>query len=440
MKIISKAMVIVTVICFTGISCIDEAVIDANAAKVAAAKKTLEIPAETDSDLDLPLVFDGVAISWASSNEDVISNTGIVTQPFFDTEVTLTATLTLGEAFDTKEFTVRVAAVSAEEIEAIIAAAKEALEIPAETDCDLVLPLVLDGVAISWASSDENVISNTGIVTQQPNDKEVTLTATLTLGSVSDTKEFTVRVVGYACWNGTFFETEAKLVEMIALNGMSSGKICRITIKRLDEGIVFNCTVYNGSFTSSIEDQFLNIKNASLHSGDEIYWFLWHSIPPVTHDFIEIVLTLEKNIIGYVLVGIDLRYPTFIYTIKSVLFPQVGGKYQNISEEYVKAEIEKNKEENSILNGSEAMVAAVKKELTIGGVVEGIAIGNNVILQSWINGVAISWVSSDEAVISSTGIVTRQLYDTEVTLTATLRRDNVDTKEFTVIVPALVEE
>src|SRR5690554_671239 len=46
----------------------------------------------------------GVSITWESSDTDVISVAGVVTRPSVDTTVTLTATLTKGDAFDTKEF------------------------------------------------------------------------------------------------------------------------------------------------------------------------------------------------------------------------------------------------------------------------------------------------------------------------------------------------
>ncbi|MGI5839550.1 MAG: immunoglobulin-like domain-containing protein [bacterium] len=46
-------------------------------------------------------------ITWESSNTDTIANDGTVTRPAFsvgDAAVTLTATITKGEATDTKEF------------------------------------------------------------------------------------------------------------------------------------------------------------------------------------------------------------------------------------------------------------------------------------------------------------------------------------------------
>lgn len=55
--------------------------------------------------LTLPVLQDGVTITWASDNEDVISNTGLVTRAADkDTHVKLVATFTIGEFVVTKSF------------------------------------------------------------------------------------------------------------------------------------------------------------------------------------------------------------------------------------------------------------------------------------------------------------------------------------------------
>lgn len=62
---------------------------------------------------------------------------------------------------------------------------------------DLTLPATQNGVAVTWSSSDTDVITNDGKVTRPEKGSEdatVTLTATLTLGSASDTKAFEVTV------------------------------------------------------------------------------------------------------------------------------------------------------------------------------------------------------------------------------------------------------
>ena len=99
--------------------------------------------------------------------------------------------------------------------EAKVAAAKQALTIAAETDCDLDLRAELMGAAVSWRSSDEAVISNNGVVARQTADTDVVLTATLTVGSASDTKEFTVTVTGLFRLTVTVDKTEVSVGDTV---------------------------------------------------------------------------------------------------------------------------------------------------------------------------------------------------------------------------------
>src|SRR5690606_16892738 len=74
---------------------------------------------------------------------------------------------------------------------------KAELTLPATTTEDLVLPTELTkGSTVVWASSNEAVIALDGKVTRGENDVVVTLTATLTNGAETDTKEFEITVKG----------------------------------------------------------------------------------------------------------------------------------------------------------------------------------------------------------------------------------------------------
>ena len=82
-----------------------------DAEKLAEAKEALVLGVtEATENITLPATgLNDVVITWASNNE-AIATDGTVTRGATDVEVTLTATLTLGEATDTKEFTVVVKA------------------------------------------------------------------------------------------------------------------------------------------------------------------------------------------------------------------------------------------------------------------------------------------------------------------------------------------
>jgi hypothetical protein len=140
-------------------------------------------------------------------------------------------------------------------------------------------------------------------------------------------------------------EEEAELVELW-LGALSSARSWEITIRHPDENVVFICTVDNGVFIFAPREQY-PAKNVNAHSGDQFLWVSreWlNESTLLSHAFIEIILKLEQNIIGYVVIETN-EYGKRSNFLKSVLFPQIDGKYQNVSEGYVKTAIEKIKAE-----------------------------------------------------------------------------------------------
>jgi len=212
-----------------------------------------------------------------------------------------------------------------------IEAAKNDLAIPAETVSDLDLPAVLNGVAISWASSDEAVISSAGHVTMGLYEAAATLTATLALGGASDTKEFDVTVPAVV-------EEKAKLIET-QHGAMSSADSVVMTMGLLDENIVFMCSVDRGTLHVVLTPRPL-FKNLNVRSGESVMWIGREDLGDgslVNEAFVEIILKLEQNIVGYAVVWCTRNYGV---VLRPVLFPQIDGKYQNVSEEYVKTAFE----------------------------------------------------------------------------------------------------
>ncbi|MDD4583156.1 MAG: S-layer homology domain-containing protein [Eubacteriales bacterium] len=99
----------------TGTVTVDAQLDLTDTAKVAIAKENLTLGDVTavTADLTLPSTQDDATITWVSSNTEVIANDGKVTRPAFgeeDTSVTLTATIDVGGARGTKDFTVVVKA------------------------------------------------------------------------------------------------------------------------------------------------------------------------------------------------------------------------------------------------------------------------------------------------------------------------------------------
>ncbi len=90
-----------------------------------------------------------------------------------------------------------------------------------------------------------------------------------------------------------------------------------------------------------------------LRSNDGFHWQPYEKVenmPIVEEAFVEITLKIDENIVGYALVEI---YPTGepklffkAKTLKSAIFPQVEGEYQNISKDQVEQIMERIKGEN----------------------------------------------------------------------------------------------
>ncbi len=155
-------------------------------------------------DLTLITTIGEATITWESSNTDVLANDGSITPQADDTTVTLTATLSYEEETLDVPFTVVVAAIPAADQ---VATAKTALianyaatigDDDYEVTSDLNLVTSIEGVSVSWASSDESIVDTDGTVVRPSyteGSSTVTLTATITKGSTSDTQIFYAYVV-----------------------------------------------------------------------------------------------------------------------------------------------------------------------------------------------------------------------------------------------------
>ncbi len=146
-------------------------------------------------------------ITWSSSDNSTITVSGQVYRPGYnegDKEVTLTATVTKGDASDTSMFSVTVIKLPQTDAEAV-AGDKAALEIifaPGDSAGAVTQDLTFtttgaNGSTITWQSGNPAVISNTGEVTRPVyagGDTDVTVTATLSKNEVTDTKTFNLTV------------------------------------------------------------------------------------------------------------------------------------------------------------------------------------------------------------------------------------------------------
>jgi len=161
------------------------------------------------SDLLLPVAgAEGTVITWSSSNQAYLDNSGkLLKRPAVgeaDAIVTLTATVTKGDAAVQRSFKVTIKAQTASNSELDQAAVEKDTAAIKLGDlsgvvADLSLPAAgAEGTAITWSSSDQTYLDNGGKLLQRPAsgnaDVIVTLTATVTKGDAKVQKTFKVTI------------------------------------------------------------------------------------------------------------------------------------------------------------------------------------------------------------------------------------------------------
>lgn len=158
-------------------------------------------------DFVLPIEDRGAEISWSSSDKTVISTTksgkATVIYPDTATDVTLTATVKYNRASVTKDFVVSVMTAQENLDNAVAGLDISGLEKSGTSyiaSDDFTVPTSYSGANIEWSSSDTDMLSvgdNGTIYVYPAKDGTVTLTATLTSGSASATKTFTIDTSAY---------------------------------------------------------------------------------------------------------------------------------------------------------------------------------------------------------------------------------------------------
>jgi hypothetical protein len=160
------------------------------------------------ANLTLPIVspYDDVSIVWSSSDVTVITDVGIVTSSAnMDEAVTLTAIVSLNEISQSKDFHVivkkRETLSDAQKIAQVISnldieyaqgdsasAVSQNLVLADGNSLDY-------GATIVWSSSDSSVVTDEGTVFRPTGaDTQVTLTGTVFLNAVSQSKDFVITV------------------------------------------------------------------------------------------------------------------------------------------------------------------------------------------------------------------------------------------------------
>ena len=163
---------------------------------------TIDLPLETKEDLELPSTYTyeekEIVATWNSSNVDALSNEGKIFRGKEDQSVTLSLSLQLNEDKITNTFDITILAL---EKEVIANQILDLIQVPNEATEDFVLSSFVkfddNNYKVNWESSNEEVVTTKGLITYQPEDTEVTLTATISYDKVKYTKDFKVVVKAF---------------------------------------------------------------------------------------------------------------------------------------------------------------------------------------------------------------------------------------------------
>lgn len=173
-----------------------------------------DIPSDLENNIDLPTrINEQVTIEWKSSNEKIISNTGLINKPSFeedDTVVTLTGKIKIQYKQILSEILINLLDIKIDdiikqvEIKAIEATDEDKvlsvinrLQLIDQTYSSLSFPLSFcyESIKIDWDSLNDNVIDDNGNVTTPLKDTEVKIIAVVSSNDVEMTKEFVLIVL-----------------------------------------------------------------------------------------------------------------------------------------------------------------------------------------------------------------------------------------------------
>ena len=450
-----------------------------------------------DTNLNLPTTgLEGVSIVWNSENL-AIANDGTVTRPSFSTGNSvgdLVATLSKGSESTTKTFSITVLKlpISASESVANVKAnlALEGIDALRE---NLVLPTLIDGVAIEWSISDESVMGTDGVIypnNYQGADKTATLTATLTKDGVSDTKTFDIVVLkALQTDEEKVDEVLASLSNVVPVNN-EDGDGFLATLPLVTTSTLVDSIVWESNNTTYVSNAGV-INNVPLSVGfvdvnmsvtvtkgsiakSESYTIRVLPNPSdqelVEYELSKFELTYDKN---YTNITAETDFKMYSYSNDgcsgdpimdvsysssntalfipvpddqpTINFPSYTNGDTNVTVTVTvtyngvsaSRDIELTLKALPITNSEE--VALAKEALTLGDTT---AITEDLSLPTSINGVTIVWSSSDETVINKSGKIFPSTFDgvdKTATLTATLTLGNVTTtKNFTIKVLKLL--
>lgn len=251
------------------------------------------VPETATTNIELPVKGAKAesTITWASDKPEIISTTGVVTRPASgeaDAEVTLTATVTYGEATLTKSYKVKVMALNElmgleyfdrESVEVTDAYYDNALDLDVENllklDADRLLAGFRETAAYAAGWTDTTQISEfMKNKTRYGGGWENSLIGGHTLGHY-------MSAVAQGIVNpGTSAEDKAKLTERLNYLVDSLTECQEMTKGTAYEGYLFGATLPTSAFKSDVDLQFDNVEKGQANIATQAWvpWYTMHKI------------------------------------------------------------------------------------------------------------------------------------------------------------------
>ena len=154
--------------------------------------KKVYIPEQTLENLQLPILIDGVTITWRAMNTKVISNTGVINRGANSSKTMLTATFSFYQINVDVEYPITILGYTVQEKLQI---AMDSVFLPEIVYGDIEFTgIFIYGVRGTLVSSDIDAIDNNGKIYLSDVEKDVTLTVKLVLEDEILEKEFIVKL------------------------------------------------------------------------------------------------------------------------------------------------------------------------------------------------------------------------------------------------------
>jgi hypothetical protein len=254
---------------------------------------------------------------------------------------------------------------------------------------DLTFPTTLDGVSITWSSSDTIALANDGTVSRQGTDKKVIVTATITKGSGAFASRFEKKFIVVVLATKTDAQIVAKVKELLTFDFIKEDNESPIDIRS-----ILNLP------TSSLDGTTLTWKSSDKYVICDISDCIGHVERPSEDTLIKLTATISK--------GDENATKDFSVLVKGTMTSK--DKLENAKEQVTtKTILGTNRGDESIISNLDFNTTKYKFE----------------------DGINVAFTSQDTDVVSNSGVVTRGGVDKPVVILATFTHtSNSDIKGY----------